>query len=54
MFDGEVGIAVPVFEEHGAWGGEEDVESGVAVRGVDGRFLGVGGVAVGYECVGGC
>lgn len=52
-FDGEDGAAVPVFEEHGAGGDDEGVESGVAVRGLDVRLARVGKEAVGVDCVGG-
>ena len=51
-FDGEGGAAVPAVEHHSAGGDEEDVEGRVAVSRVDEGGVGIGGVAVGFDCVG--
>lgn len=53
VFDGQVGGAVPVVEEHGVGVHEEGVEGCVAVGGVDEGKGRVGGVAVWVDEVGG-
>ncbi len=50
-FEGKVGVAVPVAEDHGAGGQEDVVEGHLAVRGMDDGLGGGWEIALRFDCV---